>query len=793
MGNAAGGLPYDAGASIEYTGCSYWQLSAGSKKDEKEEKEQVTIFKCLKSQADKVTVAARNLQKLRTLKHPYILSFLDGAVMEEALLLVTESCVPLELWIQQKAFCDSSDDKCNTLLEVVWGFRCILSALQFLHSDRCALMHGYLGLHSIFVTKNGDWKLGSLDLACNLALEDDASFFNTYNHLLIRPFISPERLQSTNAVNALACCPGAADIFSLAHCIQITFDRLKLEIPDKNFDKYLQRMLALDVKKRPTAGQVAGCPIFNSEEIKLFISLNDLAIKPPSDSLEILGNLDSRVSMIPRAVCIHKILPSVSRALQMALNDFSARNSRESCRQSVDLSMKLLSTMASHDKLDESCYISRCLPVLEQLWSMNDRSIRTTLLKTLKSLIVLTPAIHINKSVFDPMLAGFADSNAKMREDTLKNLAHVVDKLDEKNLQEKLIRCIVNLQNDAESSIRTNATIFLGRTASRLKDGVRTRVICPAFAKAMRDPFVHCRLAGLKATIACVKVLDLQQLTSKIMPQACLLLLDRSSDVREKSLELLNDCSVLLRIYHQKTLNTDDLAAKATEQLGSGQNNSSSSRGGGGVGSNADAGGASGNASWTSWVSDSITKTIEKVATTANDDGSMEISKVSSSSCTEDAGPKVKSGSGTDTSAGAARKIESRTSSSSNVSLELEASFMGNSTPRAAEEGWGDDDWDVEEEERSSWGAVDGLGVLDIEEDEEVVGKNESTTEKLTASSTSSTAPSTSSKSRFENHSVLQVASATVHIGGLSLSKSAKTAKPVIKKLDTTHVDWDDF
>ena len=45
-----------------------------------------------------------------------------------------------------------------------------------------------------------------------------------------------------------------------------------------------------------------------------------------------------------------------------------------------------------------------------------------------------------------------------MREETLKCLVHVVEKLDEKNLQEKLIRCITNLQNDTENSIRTCQT-----------------------------------------------------------------------------------------------------------------------------------------------------------------------------------------------------------------------------------------------------------------------------------------------------------------------------------------------
>ena len=826
MGNSATSLPYDNGAAIEYSAqCSHWQLSAGLKKEDKEDKEQVTIFRFAKSQADKVPVASRNLQKLRTLKHPYILSFLDGADLEDSLLLVTESCVPLETWLQQKASSTSSsssssaaEDVANLSGEVVWGLRCVVNALQFLHST-CSLVHGYLGMHSIFVAKNGDWKLGALDLACNLNLPDDASYFNTYNHLLVRPFISPER-QQPNAASSLQSAPGSADIFALAHCIQIIYDKLRLEIP-ANFAKYLQRMLVVEVARRPTAGQLGQCPIFNSDQVKLFISLGDLAIKPPSESLEILGNLVSRVPDIPRAVCIHKILPSVGRALQMVINDFPTRNARESCRQSVQLSMTLLAQLASQNKLDEPNYVSKCLPVVVQLWSMNDRAIRTTLLKTLKSLIGITPASHINKSIFEPMLAGFADSNAKMREDTLKNLAHVVDKLDEKNLQDKLIRCISNLQNDAESSIRTNATIFLGRTASRLKDTVRTRVICPAFAKAMRDPFVHCRFAGLKAAVACIELLDLQQLTCKIMPQACLLLMDRSADVREMSLTLLDASSALLRQYHDKTTKSDKLAAAAAAAAAAASNGSGggdASAGGGGGGAQQTGGGSS----WTSWVSDGLSKTIEKVAVTADDSdkprsasmsgnggsgggGGDGLGPRSTSSSTASASSGGGGGVGGGGGGGGSVKTGSRANSSSNVSLDQDTSFVGN----LPADGWGnDDDWGVDDDEGAGgggggkgWGAADDD--LDLDDDDDVFEDdnnkpgNVQGTLRGASSSSKSNAPNQPSVGKLV---VPAAAAAAPVIGGLTNTKVTSTkplpkaVKPVVKKLGAdSDVSWDDF
>lgn len=82
-----------------------------------------------------------------------------------------------------------------------------------------------------------------------------------------------------------------------------------------------------------------------------------------------------------------------------------------------------------------------------------------------------------------------------MREETLKNLVHVISKLDERNRQEKLVRCIVSLQTDAEASIRTNATIFLGRIAASLSEAVRAKVLCNCYCKAMKDNFLHCRYA----------------------------------------------------------------------------------------------------------------------------------------------------------------------------------------------------------------------------------------------------------------------------------------------------------
>ncbi|CAN0521393.1 unnamed protein product, partial [Laminaria digitata] len=68
---------------------------------------------------------------------------------------------------------------------------------------------------------------------------------------------------------------------------------------------------------------------------------------------------------------------------------------------------------------------------------------------------------------------------------------------------------------DAEDSIRTNAIIFLGKVAGQLSPAVRDKVLLPAFARGVKDPFVATRLAGLRATAACHQHFRAEEVSGK--------------------------------------------------------------------------------------------------------------------------------------------------------------------------------------------------------------------------------------------------------------------------------------
>lgn len=152
------------------------------------------------------------------------------------------------------------------------------------------------------------------------------------------------------------------------------FERAGVDMPS-DFAKYFQKMQSVDPKRRPPASQLFKAPVFNTDHIMLLSSLGELSIKPPSESLEIIGQLSTKVGGIPKSVCLHKILPALARALQMAVNDFSNRDSREACRQSVQSSVGLLAQLGQLSKLDENNFVGRLGGIIVQLWTMSDRAV----------------------------------------------------------------------------------------------------------------------------------------------------------------------------------------------------------------------------------------------------------------------------------------------------------------------------------------------------------------------------------------------------------------------------------
>ena len=99
--------------------------------------------------------------------------------------------------------------------------------------------------------------------------------------------------------------------------------------------------------------------------------------------------------------------------------------------------------------------------------------------------------------------------------------------LNDRILNNDLLRYLAKTQTDTEPGIRTNTCILLGRLSRLLQPATNRKVLVPAFARALRDPFVHARIAGLMALMATADCYEKEDLAGKVIPAMSICLVDR--------------------------------------------------------------------------------------------------------------------------------------------------------------------------------------------------------------------------------------------------------------------------
>lgn len=101
----------------------------------------------------------------------------------------------------------------------------------------------------------------------------------------------------------------------------------------------------------------------------------------------------------------------------------------------------------------------------------------------------------------------------------IKHYLHTsIIKLSTRILNNDLLRHLARAQSDTEPSIRTNTVILIGRLAPSLSVISRRKVLVPAFSRALKDSFVHARVAGLMAFMACGELFEPEDIAKGVLP-----------------------------------------------------------------------------------------------------------------------------------------------------------------------------------------------------------------------------------------------------------------------------------
>ncbi|KAF9933442.1 hypothetical protein FBU30_005476 [Linnemannia zychae] len=515
-------FPYNIGDRVESFDSTIWALHRGTKREDNSPVS-ILCFDCVR-QKDKLPLARNAFKKFRTIRHPDLIKYIDGVETESYIYIVTDAVTPLQDHLRA--------DLDPNLIR--WGLFKVATVLKFLTVD-ASFIHGNIRTSSIFITKSGEWKVGGFEALSSL--KEDQPTVLTYAGLIpdSNRYAPPEvRKKSWNAIKDFELW--STDTWHYACLIYEVYNGTfsnpdQLASPGKipsEMVPFYKNLLRPDPKTRPSVGdfldkgmQAKG--FFQNDLIQAVQFLENFSVKEPLQRDTFLRKLDMQIDRFPQEFSKYKILPELVHALEYGSGG-----------------AKVLAPIVKiGSNLDEQEYEALISNVLVKMFASTDRSIRLSLLENLSGFIDRINKKVVNDKIFPSMALGFTDTAPIIREWTVKSVLLVIGKLSEKTINYELLRYLGKLQTDEEPGIRTNTVICLGKIAKHLNDGMKGKILVPAFTRSLRDPFAHARVASLMALNATADSYDKADIANRIIPCISLTLVDTEKIVRVQAMKSL--------------------------------------------------------------------------------------------------------------------------------------------------------------------------------------------------------------------------------------------------------------
>uniref|UniRef100_A0A4W5NCL6 N-terminal kinase-like protein n=1 Tax=Hucho hucho TaxID=62062 RepID=A0A4W5NCL6_9TELE len=500
-----------------------WTLHRGKRKTGGEPLS-VFVYEVSTGTEEQTQLAKAAFKRMKTLRHPNILAYVDGLETEKSLYLVTEQVTPLAAHLKAQSERGGSGE-----LEVSWGLHQTVKALSFLVND-CHLLHNNLGIWAVFVDRAGEWKLGGLD---HMTPENGDASTSLPSAKAVHPDM--DKYDTDFMKN---CVPGmAGDVWRLGCLIWEVFNgplprasslRSLGKIPKALVPHYCE-LVGANARARPNPARfLQNCRapggFLSNSFVESNLFLEEIQIKDPAEKQQFFQDLSENLDSFPEDFCKHKVLPQLLTAFEFG-----------------NAGAVVLTPLFKVGKfLSAEEYQQKIIPVIVKMFSSTDRAMRIRLLQQMEQFVQYLNDAAVNSQIFPHVVHGFTDTNPAIREQTVKSMLLLAPKLNESNLNQELMRHFARLQaRDEQGPIRCNTTVCLGKIAPYLNAGTRQRVLISAFSRATKDPFPASRAAGVLGFAATHNYYSVLESAARVLPTLCTLTVDPDKNVRDQAFKAI--------------------------------------------------------------------------------------------------------------------------------------------------------------------------------------------------------------------------------------------------------------
>ncbi|CAG5041910.1 unnamed protein product [Parnassius apollo] len=344
---------------------------------------------------------SNNLLKYR---HPCIVRYISSWQQRTTFHLVTEYVQPLShaLMIQ-------------TPLQICIGLNNVLRALVFLH-EQAGVSHNNVSVSSIYVSGDGQWKLGGLQYLCAFSDLNSTYLKHARIHRYDKAVDPDEDSQElTTKVDQYGFAVLVDDVFK---------DCKDDDVPYlKEFRKYCKDILQNnDPAQRPNLSEILQHNFFNHEFISIYKFLNFLPIKKEEDKCQFFTNI------LPTLECYDE--ETVAKQLgglllsRITLLDPTAR--RDVIPYILKPKNERLQNGEHNGLFSLNVFKEHLKPRLMQLFGVRDSQVRTLLLLHFSKFVHVFSHEELSQHILPELLLGIKDVDDNLVASTLVCLSVLV-------------------------------------------------------------------------------------------------------------------------------------------------------------------------------------------------------------------------------------------------------------------------------------------------------------------------------------------------------------------------------
>lgn len=491
-----------------------WQVYNGTRKSDSLP---VTLFKAQR-RADTEQLIANALHKAKILKIPGLCSVLEISDSDpQSTFIITERVTPFN-WDKLK---DYSRNKDSVYL---WVSQ-LVETLQYMKT----FVLGTLNRQSLFFNSKGQLVFFGLELCSNI--EDSFHFGSQMKLYYSICGLQPPATEDPKIVDAVLL--GSLLKNDLMKYTGMPKDWVKLVSSISNGKSSIARF----ADQIQTTESWYGNPM-----IELYSELKEWHIKNLQDKMIVLNNLEALYFEDPAmfknlapGFIENLILPELIDMIQNLVNNNGGAVPSTSHNKIVSF-LAILLELAT----DSKSYDEPFRNIVGLCFKLPDRQVRFLLLMYLPTLVEPFGPAEVCNRIYPQFVQGLSDTEPKLRLETLKKIPYIVPSLNERQLNNELLRYLAKTQVDSDIEIRTWTVFIITKIASELSSsmGNRASILATAFTKSLKDPEIKPRLAALHGLTETITLFDAGTIATKVLSVIAPSFMDKDKLVRRKAREL---------------------------------------------------------------------------------------------------------------------------------------------------------------------------------------------------------------------------------------------------------------